>query len=235
MQPVSVIMRRAWARPTTRSLVVATLTNVNATNLLRSVGPMAVSRRWSSNDTKPETSASSSTEGASTEATTEAAPGADKNEKVGQLEKEIKELKDRVMRGMAEEENVRRIAKRDVDNARAYAVTGFAKSLLDVADDFERALAAVPKSGAEGDPAVTLKTLATGIAMTEKTLQKAFTQHGVVKYGAVGDAFDPAMHDALFAAPANGDQKSGTISQVLKSGYKLKDRVLRPAEVGTVA
>ena len=215
--------------------MTSTAVNGNGANVLRSVGHLAVARRWSSNDTKPETSPSSSAEEASTEATPEAS--AVNNEKFSQLEKEIKDLKDRVMRSMAEEENVRRIAKRDVDNARAYAVTGFAKSLLDVADDFERALAAAPKAGAEGtaDAAASLKTLVTGIAMTEKTLQKAFAQHGVVKYGAIGDTFDPALHDALYAIPAEGDKKSGTIGQVLKSGYKLKDRVLRPAEVGSVA
>jgi molecular chaperone GrpE len=140
-------------------------------------------------------------------------------------------------RRLAEEDNVRRIAKRDVDNARSYAVTGFAKSLLDVADDLERALQAVPKqdSNASGDSAAALKTLVEGVSMTQKTLQKAFTQHGVIRFGAEGEAFDPALHDALFSMPASGDKKSGTIGQVLKPGYKLKDRVIRPAQVGAIA
>ena len=92
---------------------------------------------------------SSSSSGAQASASAGAAASPEL-EKISQLEKEVKDLKDRVVRSLAEEENVRRIAKRDVDNARAYAVTGFAKSLLDVADDFERALAAVPAADAPG-------------------------------------------------------------------------------------
>jgi len=103
-------------------------------------------------------SSSSSSSSAGAGASGAASP---EQEKISQLEKEVRDLKDRVVRSLAEEENVRRIAKRDVDNARAYAVTAFAKSLLDVADDFERALAAVPAADAPGaaDPAASLTTL----------------------------------------------------------------------------
>ena len=162
-------------------------TNIGIPTSIRftTMQPWIVERRWSSSDAKSEPSAASSTENGEEKNTTD--PAASHEEKITQLEKEIKELKDRVVRSLAEEENVRRIAKRDVDNARAYAVSGFAKSLLDVADILEMALLSVPKEGeaiALSDAATALKTLTTGVAMTEKNLQKAFGQHGVVKYGA---------------------------------------------------
>lgn len=147
------------------------------------------------------------------------------------LKKEIKEMKDKVIRSYAEEENVRRIAKRDVENARAFANTSFAKSLLDVADDLERALSSVPQEKLAEN--IALKSLYDGISMTEKQLHKVFHQFKVFKYGTVGDKFDPELHDALFSMP-DANKQTGTIAQVLKNGYKLNDRVIRAAQVGTV-
>ena len=139
-----------------------------------------------------------------------------------------------VIRSYAEEENVRRIAKRDVENARLYANTSFAKAMLDVADNLERALAAVPPEKKKGEDPI-LNSLVEGIEMTEKNLQKIFGQFGIVKYGADGDKFDPSLHDALFQQPAVDGKESGVVSTVLKTGYKLKDRVIRAAQVGTTA
>ena len=145
------------------------------------------------------------------------------------LKAEIKELKERVLRSLAEEENVRRIAKRDVENAHAYANVSFAKSMLDVADDLERALNVVPvdqrKSGDK-----TLQTLVEGIEMTDKNLHKIFKKFGIVKFGKVDEPFDPHHHDALYRIP--DAEKPDTVGQVVKAGYKLKDRVIRAAEVG---
>eukprot|EP00428_Durinskia_dybowskii_P074325 CAMPEP_0170398960 /NCGR_PEP_ID=MMETSP0117_2-20130122/23703_1 /TAXON_ID=400756 /ORGANISM="Durinskia baltica, Strain CSIRO CS-38" /LENGTH=216 /DNA_ID=CAMNT_0010655597 /DNA_START=45 /DNA_END=695 /DNA_ORIENTATION=+ len=145
------------------------------------------------------------------------------------LNAEIKELKNQVLRSLAEEENVRRIAKRDVDNAHAYANTSFAKSMLEVADDLERAIATVPAEKRNSDDA-TLKALVEGIEMTDKNLKKIFLKFGVVKYGKVDDPFDPNFHDALYQIP--DASKPNTIGMVVKSGYKLKDRVIRAAQVG---
>lgn len=145
------------------------------------------------------------------------------------LQTEIKDLKERVLRSLAEEENVRRIAKRDVDNAHAYANVSFAKAMLDVADDLERALSVVPEDQRKsGDK--TLQTLVEGIEMTDKNLHKIFTKFGIVKFGKVDEAFDPHHHDALFQIP--DASKPNTIGQVVKAGYKLKDRVIRAAQVG---
>ena len=170
------------------------------------------------------------------------APGADAQaEQVAKLQKEIKELKDQVLRSYAEEENVRRIAKKDVESARQYANQSFAKAMLEISDNLERALEAVPKQlkddlkagKSEPLPANLAKELVVGIEMTEKGLQKTFSSFGVMKFGAVGDAFDPSLHDALFQGP-NPALSNNSISAVLKTGYKLKDRVIRAAQVGTV-
>ena len=157
--------------------------------------------------------------------------------KIAALEKEVKEMKDAVLRSMAEEENVRRIAKKDVENANAYAVTKFAKALLDVSDNFERAINAIPaekreslESG-EGDPL--FKSFVEGIVAVDKGMLKTFNQFGVTKYGEVGDKFDPELHDALFQIP-DASKEEGTIGQVVKTGYKLKDRVLRAAQCGII-
>lgn len=154
------------------------------------------------------------------------------NDKIKKLEAEVKEMQERILRSYAEEENVRRIAKRDVENAKAYANTSFAKALLDVADNLERGLGAVSGARKENnDP--TLQVLLDGVDMTSKGLTKVFNQFGIVKYGAVGDAFEPTMYDALYRIPS-AESPANTVGQVLKAGYKLKDRVIRAAEVGIV-
>ena len=177
---------RVFLQRTTTIVRRQLTTNIGIqTSIRATIPPHMIERRWNSSDAKAEPSATSSTENNTAEAASPPANGGH-DEKITQLEKEIKELKDRVVRSLAEEENVRRIAKRDVDNARAYAVSGFAKSMLEVADILEMALLSVPKEGeavALSDAATALKTLTSGVAMTEKHLQKAFNQHGVVKYG----------------------------------------------------
>lgn len=171
--------------------------------------------------------ASQTPEQATSEAT---ANGAAPEDPVIALKAEIKDLKDKLLRCYAEEENVRRIAKRDVEQAREYANTKFASALLEVADNLEMALASVPetkRAAADGD----LKSLYQGVEMTDKLLIKVFHQFGIEKYGKVGDKFDPSIHDALFQTPS-ATMEEGTLSQVLKTGYKLKARVIRAAQVG---
>jgi molecular chaperone GrpE len=103
-------------------------------------------------------------------------------ESLKKMELEVKEMKDKVIRSYAEEENVRRIAKRDVENAKAYAISSFAKSLLDVADNLDLALSAVSKdSSNENDPAKALTNLVQGVRMTNDGLLKVFAQFGIVK------------------------------------------------------
>jgi molecular chaperone GrpE len=156
-------------------------------------------------------------------------PRSNDTEIIQKLQNEVKQLKDQVLRAYAESENTRRIATRDVENARAYANTSFAKAMLDIADDLERALGTVTmEKRKEAD--ATLKTLIDGIELSDKNMQKILAKFGVVRYGAVDDKFDPNFHEALYRIPT--EEKPDTVGSVVKTGYKIKDRVLRPAQVG---
>mmetsp|Transcript_23126 Transcript_23126/g.64303 ORF Transcript_23126/g.64303 Transcript_23126/m.64303 type:complete len:259 (-) Transcript_23126:267-1043(-) len=197
------------------------------------------SRWFSSTDEEPKKEEAPPKEGdvAAEEATEEAAteaPPAEEPSKEEQLEAQVKELKDHLMRSLAEAENTRKIASRDVESARQFAIKSFAKSLLDVSDNLTRAMEAVPeeaRTDKEGNPILT--TLYEGIEMTDKGLLKAFESNGLVKYGVPGEEFDPNKHDALYEY-ADKEKTPGTIGQVMKPGFMLHKRVLRPAEVGVV-
>lgn len=176
-------------------------------------------------------------------------------EKLKAAEEKIKELDHKYKSSLAEAQNTRRIAKQDVDNEKKFAISKFAGNLLDVADNFERAIANVTEedikqivdvvtsenSGASEElhrKARTLATIFQGIKMTENILHKTFEKFGVAKLeNVVNSKFDPAFHDAIVKQPLkDGDDasKSNTVSHVLKSGYKINDRVLRPAQVVVV-
>jgi len=148
-----------------------------------------------------------------------------------ELEQQVKDLKDQLLRGLAEQENTRNIAKRDVASARNFAVTSFAKSLLDTSDNLSRALESVPEEEIKKN--AVLSNLYEGIQMTEAGLIKAFEKNGLVRYGEVGDAFDPNKYEALFEYP-DPEKPGGSVGQVMKKGFMLNNRVVRPAEVGVV-
>jgi len=150
-------------------------------------------------------------------------------ERVAELEAETAKLKDQALRAMAETENIRRRSEREREDTAKYAISGFAKSLLDAADNLRRAIDAVPAEAVEADAA--LKTLVDGVAATERQLLAAFERHGVTRIEPVGEAFDPNFHQAMFELPGTG-KPSGTIVQVMQPGYVLQGRLLRPAMVG---
>jgi len=160
--------------------------------------------------------------------------GEEADKKIAELEQQVKDLKDNLLRSLAEQENTRRIAKRDVEQARSFAIGSFAKSLLDTSDNLSRALDAVPEElRHDHDHHPVLATLYEGIAMTDDGLTKAFAKNGLQKFGLPGDKFDPNIHEALFEYPdPNGT--AGNIGQVMKKGFMLNSRVLRPAEVGVI-
>lgn len=141
----------------------------------------------------------------------------------------IAELKDQTLRALAETENVRRRLQRDRDDALKYAASGFAKDLLPVADNLRRALDAIPRDALETDEA--LRTLATGVEMTERLLLAALERHQIKRIEALGQKFDSNLHQAMFEMPGSG-QPAGTVVQVLEPGYTIHDRLLRPALVG---
>lgn len=146
------------------------------------------------------------------------------------LEGEIATLKDKFLRAFAEADNVRRRAEREVADAKVYGITGFARDILTVADDFERALGAVDaeaREKAEGP----LKTVLDGIDITARALTQTLSKHGVARIEAEGAKFDPNLHQAMFEVP-NTELPSGTVVQVIQPGYKIGERVLRPALVG---
>jgi molecular chaperone GrpE len=162
----------------------------------------------------------------------EAAPdGAttDAERRVAELEAEVAELKDQLLRALAETENVRRRAKRDVEDASKYAITGFARELLSVADNLERALASVPEGARQNDEA--LDNLFTGVEMTQRQLQDAFDKVGIKPIEALGKKFDHNLHQAMFEVE-NPSVPAGTVVEEMQSGYVIADRLLRAAMVG---
>ncbi|KAB1075537.1 nucleotide exchange factor GrpE [Methylobacterium planeticum] len=154
-------------------------------------------------------------------------PGA---EALAALMAERDELKDRVLRTLAEMENLRRRTEREVADARTYAVTNFARDMLNTADNVRRAVESVPaesRAGADG----ALKGLLDGIELTERDLTKTLERHGVKLIEPQGQRFDPNRHQAMFEVP-DPEVPTGTVVQVVQSGYIIGDRVLRPALVG---
>lgn len=148
---------------------------------------------------------------------------------VATLEAEVAQLKDQLLRALAETENVRRRAERERNDAQKYAAAPVLKDLLGVADNLSRAIASVPEDAAEGDER--LATLLDGVKLTEKELVGAFARHNVVKLEPLGEPLDPHRHEAMFEVP-DPAQASGTVVQVIQPGYLLHDRLLRPARVG---
>jgi molecular chaperone GrpE len=149
---------------------------------------------------------------------------------IEKLVSENSELKDRALRALAETENMRRRSDREAADARTYAVTNFARDMLSVIDNLERALASVaPEHRAVADGL--LKTLIDGVELTAKDLASVLARHGVKRLDPQGEKFDPNFHQAMFEAP-DPNVPSGAVSQVMQSGWRIADRVLRPALVG---
>jgi molecular chaperone GrpE len=146
------------------------------------------------------------------------------------LRGENAELKDRVLRTLAEMENLRKRAEREKAEAVLYAATNFARDLLSVADNFSRALAAItPEQRAAADEMCS--NLLRGIEVTERDLSNVFERYGIRRIEAVGQKFDPHMHQAMFEVPT-ADHPPGTVVQVMQNGYAIGERCLRPALVG---
>ena len=139
------------------------------------------------------------------------------------------EFKDKLLRTLAEMENLRRRTEREVADARIYGITGFARDVLAVADNMHRALEAVgPELRASADAGV--RALIEGVELTERELLKSLEKHGVTKFSPLGEKFDPNFHQAMFEMPA-ADTAPGTVAQVIQAGYLIGERVLRPALV----
>ena len=147
--------------------------------------------------------------------------------KLDEAEAQAAEAKERALRMAAEMENLRRRTERELRDAKAFAVSNFARDMLDVADNLSRALDAVP----EGSDDAALKGLKEGVEMTGRTLDRTLEKHGVRKLEPVGEKFDPNFHQAMFKMP-DPSQPKDTVAQVVQPGYAIGPRVLRPAMVG---
>ncbi|MGP9820484.1 nucleotide exchange factor GrpE [Salinarimonas sp. NSM] len=158
-----------------------------------------------------------------------AVEGGSEGGRIAELEAERDALKDKLLRALADVENIRRRAEREVADARIYAKTNFARDMLSTADNVRRALESLgdAREGLEG-PA---KTLVEGIELTERDLLHTLERHGVKKLDPVGERFDPNLHQAMFEIP-DESKPSGTVVQVVQTGYVIGERCLRPAMVG---
>jgi molecular chaperone GrpE len=140
------------------------------------------------------------------------------------------EFKDRLLRTLAEMENLRKRTEREVAEARLYGNAGFARDVLAVADNMHRALESIgPELRAQPDS----KVLIEGVELTERELLKVLEKHGVKKFSPEGEKFDPNVHQAMYELPTS-ELPPGHVAQVIQAGYMLGDRVLRPALVAVV-
>ena len=157
----------------------------------------------------------------------EAGPGEGAADAVAELERELEEVRQTVLYAQAETQNVRRRLEQEKQNAQAYAATSFARDILSVKDNLERALSVV---GDELRSDERLKGLLTGIEATAREIDSVFQRHGISRVEAMGEQLDPNRHQAMLEVPS--DSAPGTIVQELQPGYTIKDRLLRPALVG---
>src|ERR1700732_4094993 len=145
------------------------------------------------------------------------------------LAKEAAEARDKMLRTLAEMENLRKRTAKEVADARIYGITGFARDVLDIADNLQRALDAIPaETRAAADPGMT--ALIEGVELTERSLLNALKKHGVKKFDPQGQKFDPNFQQAMYEVP-DASVPAGTVVQVMQAGYTIGERVLRPALV----
>jgi molecular chaperone GrpE len=145
------------------------------------------------------------------------------------LSREVADLKDRLLRTLAEMENLRRRTEREVGDARLYGVSNFARDILGVADNMRRAIETLGPEGRQNvDPGV--KALIEGVELTERELLKVLEKNGVKKLEPKGEKFDPNLHQAMYEVP-DPSLPAGQIVQVVQDGYTIGDRILRPALV----
>jgi molecular chaperone GrpE len=146
------------------------------------------------------------------------------------LAKEAADARDKMLRTLAEMENLRKRTVREVSDARTYGITGFARDVLDIADNLQRALDALPvEARANADPG--LKSLIEGVELTERSLLNTLEKNGVRKFDPAGQKFDPNFQQAMYEVP-DASVPSGTVVQVVQTGYMIGERILRPALVG---
>jgi molecular chaperone GrpE len=178
-----------------------------------------------------ESAAASAT--AAAEARGEAAPAAtEEADSLAEARREAADYRDKLLRTLAEMENLRKRTAREISDARAYGIAGFARDVLAVADNMHRALDHIGDE-LRGSADANVKALVEGIDLTERELLNTLEKHGVKKFSAEGQKFDPNLHHAMFEME-HPELPPGYVAQVIQAGYMLGERVLRPAMVGVV-
>lgn len=142
---------------------------------------------------------------------------------------QLDELNDRLLRMAAEMENLRKRSLKEREDAIKYSTTKFARDIITVADDLERAIESVKEIDFETNDA--MKTLYDGVELTLRSLTQIFSRNGIERFDPLGEKFDPTMHEAMFEVP-NSENESGIVVHLVEPGYRLNDRILRPARVG---
>ena len=181
-------------------------------------------------DAAPSAPAAADANPAPTASETQDAPAAagGTESEILKLEAEIADLRDRSLRALADAENTRRRAEREISDTRKYAASAFAKDLLNVSDNLKRALEAVPAELRERDEH--LKALVVGVEMVEKDLLTAFEKHGIKRIEPLNEPFNHDFHQAMYEVTDSG-KPAGTVVELLQPGYVMHDRLLRPAMV----
>ncbi len=151
-------------------------------------------------------------------------------EELERLRAENAELRDKLLRAIADMENLRRRLEREKGEAVKYAAADFARDMLNVCDNLSRAIESVPRERRETADEL-LESLLQGVEMTLKDLLNTFERHGIRRIASHGEKFDPNVHEAMFEVE-DADAETGTVVQVIQEGYTHHDRVLRPARVG---
>ncbi|PWB92692.1 nucleotide exchange factor GrpE [Methylosinus sporium] len=146
------------------------------------------------------------------------------------LHAEVAGLKDKLLRTLADMENMRRRTEKEIADAKTYGVANFAREMLTFADNLRRAVDSVPEQSREGLEQ-NIRTLIEGVELTERDFVSRLARFGVKKIEAQGQRFDPNQHEALFEIP-DESVPNGTVAQVVEPGYTIGERVLRPAKVG---
>lgn len=159
---------------------------------------------------------------------TDARQGPDLSARVAELEAEVTKFKDQALRALAEAENTRRRAQREIEDNNKYAVSNMARDVLPVADNLRRALDGISAETRQADER--LDKFATGVELTERELVSALERHHIKRVDPLGQPFDHNFHQAVMQVEAP-DKPAGTVVQVLQSGYTIHDRLLRPAMV----
>ena len=187
---------------------------------------MSESQKNPENDSFPETSLNNDVEQEQSDSSSESlSNGPD----INLLQNELEKTRDQLLRALADAENTRRRAQKDREDASKYAVTSFARDMLDVSDNLRRALDALPEDSIKADPH--LANLVDGILATERGLLQIFERNGIRKLEPMDEPFNANFHEVMFETPVPG-KPGGMIIQLIEPGYLLKDRLLRPARVG---